>query len=380
MIVHFAGIDACEVELVDRPITQMLCRLHQINSQNCEYWTRKGSIIQHRDIIDAQFDEVYEQAPCEINAAIDRIYQITGYSWPIRAFPGMDFAETNALHRLFTTGIATLRASLIDNRSRDRIFEYKIKNFPAENWLRLHLTDKQFGLNPNYPELHGYDLEEFKHQLEIINAAIHRYEDACLVSQRSNMLYNIWGGERLNQIFDVAWDERNLDGIPVNPVVQAYPLQNPDQLSEFDRDTDILEDLINETQTDPVYDVYAMKCIIGKSYMLAWNEYDDPRAWDVTRTQTISGAFTLDPHKITNQFYNSDIFHNWLTEYNHPIDPRIYGHIPAGKIVNGWGLSQIAQTPPYMVFKKPSECVRDMQSELNRICDEWTVTKVTFER
>jgi len=122
-----------------------------------------------------------------------------------------------------------------------------------------------------------------------------------------------------------------------------------------------------------------MKCIVGKSYMTAWHQYDDPRQWDITRTQTLSGAFTLDPHRITNQFYNSDYFLNWLDEYGHPRDPKLYGHVPVGRILNGWGPDQMTSNPPYMVFKTMAECETEMQSEVCKICSDWTVTHVVFE-
>jgi hypothetical protein len=380
MIVHFAGVDACEVELLDLPITQLICRLHIMNAKKCGYWTRKGSTVQHRAIITEQYDETFESAPERINKAIETIKDITGYDWPIRAYPGMDFNECNALHRMFTTGKTSMKGSVITATVRDRIFNYKATNLPAENWWSDHLSDEEFGLEPVYPSnLSAEQIDLLNEQFEMVNAEVHRYEEVCLVSQRSNLLYNTWGGDRLHEMFDVAWDERNHHGMLVNRATKAYPLQDPNQLAEFGYDKDIYSDLVDSYTTDPEIDVYGMKCIVGKSYMTAWHQYDDPRQWDITRTQTLSGAFTLDPHRITNQFYNSDYFLNWLDEYGHPRDPKLYGHVPVGRILNGWGPDQMISNPPYVVFKNIAECETEMQSEVCKICNDWTVTHVVFE-
>lgn len=382
MIIQFAGIDDCEVELVDHPITQLSCDLHKMNAEKCGYWIRKSSIISHHNIIESQYEEVYHDAPIKINKEIDRIYELTGFDWPVRAYSGMDFPECNLIHRMFTTGRGTMKMSVISNRSRDAMFDYKRTYKPAENWWRMHIMDEEFLATPQYPLDMSDDMyKEVQECLETINAQVHRYEDVCLVSGRSNMLYNKWGGARLHEIFDVAWDERDHNGWLVNEAIKAYPHQEPHKKAIFghNADYDITSDLLSSYQTDPDIDVYGLKNIIGKSYMLAWNQYDDPRYWDIARTQTISGGFTLDPHGITNQFYNSDYFLNWLDEYNHPHDPQLYGHVPIGSITNGWGKPQMEKNYPYMVFKNESECETEMMSETHRICDDWQVTGVIFE-
>lgn len=382
MIVQFNGIDDCEVELLDLPIVQLMCKLHKINSERVGYWSRQSSTIYHTDIISSQYDEVFDTAPQHINNTIDEIKKLTGVEWPVRAYSGMDFAECNLLHRLFTTGRGTMSASVIPNTVRDKIFEYKKQHKPAENWWRIHMKDPEFGLPRQYPaDMTEETRAQLKHRFETVNAWVHRYEDVCLVSGRSNRLFNEWGGKVLHEIFDVAWDERNHNGILVNEAVKAYPLQEVHKTLLFDGDPDhdIQSDLLASYQTDSEIDVYGLKNIIGKSYMLAWHQYDDPRHWDIARTQTISGGFTLDPHRLTNRFYNSDIFLNWLDEYDHPHDPQMYGHVPVGRISNGWGAPQIAENPPRMIFKNESECETVMQSETHRLCDDWTVKKVVFE-
>jgi hypothetical protein len=366
MIVHFAGVDACEVELCDYNITEMWCDLQQYNSQRCAYWTRLSTISYHNSIIKQQYDEVYTASPELINRAIDRIEELTGFRWPVRAFPGMDFDVCNLLHRMFTTGLSTSKASVISNNSRDLMFEYKKLHRPVEAWWLHNMMNPEFHIDKQYPDMSGDTLKEFLKTIHIVNSEVHRYEDACLISGRSKQLEQRYGSD-MNRIMDVAWDEKDHWGQIVNPIANR-------------KDDQIIDELMDGWNTDPEINVFQLKAITGKSYNLAWQQYDDPRYWDISRTHKINGGMTIDPLGMTNRVYNSHEFLNWLDEYTHPRDPKLYGHVPIGCVLHGWGPEQFKEITPYMEFKNVSDCDSQMHSETHKINDPWSVVTVEFEQ
>ena len=364
MVVTFNNVDPCEVDLLQTEFVKIWCELHVENSGQCPYWTRVSTLAYHTYIDNQLFDDSYHREPDTINEEIEKLQQLTGYDWPVRAYSGMGFDVCNLIHRMFTTSLASRKTPIITERARDLIFQHKQKQMPLEHYWNETLRDPKFLLDQHYPiiEYNTPEMHQFVDILESINSAVHRYEDRCLYSDRGASI-----AKQLpycHENLDVDWDRNTLDGREVNKI-KYIPRDGYDDV------------LMEAYGKDMDCDVYHIKCIRGKSYMLAYQQYDDPRHWDITRTSHVNGGFTLDPFHNTNELYNSGKFRSWLDDYNHSHDPKLFGHLQIGKISNGWK-ENLKINKLYNEMKPISEAPTNMQSELIRSCSDYQVTGVEF--
>jgi hypothetical protein len=88
------------------------------------------------------------------------------------------------------------------------------------------------------------------------------------------------------------------------------------------------------------YDVWVGKDILGKDYMTAFLENDDPGEWDVTEILYYTGRIEIDlkPYTFVNRIRSPE-FTQWLSNYGMEYTPRMAG-IPLGNIVQGRDLLQ----------------------------------------
>lgn len=362
MIVNFADFDACEIDLYQTEFVDMWTNLHISNHKKCDYWSRPSVSAFHTAINEQTRERANIREPKIINENIDIIYQLTGVQWPIRAYPGMGFNECNLLHRFFTTSLGSGTGYLISEDSRNSMFEFKQTNNPFESYWSDHLRDEKFGIPEVYPHRIRENNPLFVQALENINAAIHRYEDGCLISDRGRDLVK----SDMNYIknLDVDWN---------NKLISGESIASLDHINT--NDTSISSIVQTSYGDDIECDVYHLKNIRGKDYLLAYQQYDDPRHWDITRTGHINGTFTLDPFANTHSIYNSKKFLSWLKEHGHPINSGIYGNLMIGRISNGWKKTFSDTTLGYksLSFEK---CI--MQKDLYRAEDRFNITDVEF--
>ena len=366
MIVNFYDVESCEVDLIQNEAVEQWCDLQIENAKRVPYWTRQNSTAFHTGAAanPTVFHEAYTKSPDTINRRIDELEQLTGVRWPVRAFQGMSFETCNLLHRMFTTSLASRRGWNITPEALDAIFAKKQKSGPLESYWPYHLGDDDYNIPRVYPfvEWNTPEWDRLVEVLESINAIIHRYEDLCLVSERSKRIAKQFPFS--NELIDVEWDIRNHEGMILRPIEEIDPIWAN-------------KNLPNYYDVDPEYDVYQCKNILGKSYMLAYQQYEDPRHWDVTRTSQIDGSFTLDPHNNTGRFYNSPEFKSWLDDYGHPFNPGLFGHLQIGKMDPAWK-EQLMQTTLETDYKTFADCKTEWMSESNKVCDPYQVTSVEF--
>ena len=86
--------------------------------------------------------------------------------------------------------------------------------------------------------------------------------------------------------------------------------------------------------SDPKYNVYDLKNILGKDYEKAYKDYDNPANWDVTNTyNTTKGGFEIRPW----QSYTTNwIIRPWVQTYGLPTDDRHIAPITLGHISEAW--------------------------------------------
>jgi len=104
-------------------------------------------------------------------------------------------------------------------------------------------------------------------------------------------------------------------------------------------------------------DVWVTNAILGKDYIEAYYDHDDPSQWDVTPINGHSGSFGINVpgnwhhHKSTDdnlvqRLVKSNKFQNWLKEYNVKYHPSMCG-MPLGKVTRGKSLLNWLKMPPY---------------------------------
>jgi len=85
---------------------------------------------------------------------------------------------------------------------------------------------------------------------------------------------------------------------------------------------------------------------LGKDYLMAWLDGDDPRQWDVTNSVVYSSGFEIDPRGARREFLQSATIRKWLDAHRVPITPEVIGQMPLGDTVGDWNLhSHTLQSP-----------------------------------
>ena len=86
--------------------------------------------------------------------------------------------------------------------------------------------------------------------------------------------------------------------------------------------------------SDPQYNVYDLKNILGKSYETAWLNYDNPLNWDVTNTfNTTKGGFEIKPYQSE---WTRNFIRPWAHEFDMPVEDHIIAPISIGTIDVEW--------------------------------------------
>jgi hypothetical protein len=90
------------------------------------------------------------------------------------------------------------------------------------------------------------------------------------------------------------------------------------------------------------FDVWVGKDILGKDYLVAYYEHDDPSEWDVTYSLGYSGKLAIDQINGIRRVdvLHSDEFRTWLNTTNVEYTPAICG-MPIGTVTEGKELVNI---------------------------------------
>lgn len=290
----------------------------------------------------------------EINKAIDDVEAITGKEWIGRAYNGMSWNDTNWLHRGFTTTMITNgRTPLLPNSVHKEIAKLKTKyhttHFELAQYIASHndvidyyeLGDKREQL---WPALHD--------ALHRINSYIHVYESMFL---RSGRAYEL---DKEPFTLDVDLDLKRVDGSLLYEVCEVE---------------------IHADQKDYAFNgyennVYALKKILGKDYLTAYFEYDDPSKWDITNAMVTDGSFQIDYNNTYEYVYKSAGFKSWTEHYNIS-DPKIYSNFQIGRVTNIDFIDEIKSQQPNNESNVRSSTSKE--SETHYITPTWAVVNIS---
>lgn len=361
MLIHFNNVPTCEIDLNQSEILNHWIAVHIENSKNFGYWIR-GHAYAYHVTQSKDYKTIKKTIPKKINFALNQLEELTGIRWPMTASKSMDFEFLNKLHRMFTVSDITEKNYEITKEVKHLLWSMKKKLKPNFNYYTTTLKDNSiYNIDKVYPEFTIFEKTEFHRIIEEINALIHIYEDSVLISDRSLHMHNSIN-PFYETLIDIDWIYKKSNGTLISSEIKKV-------------DIDMIKSEFYSVNYD--YDVYAVKSISGKDYFLAYQQYDDPTEWDITRTSNLTGGITLDPFQLMNKFYNSLEFKNWLDSYNHPYDPELFGNFIIGKISNDWK-SCLKQQPVRIIKKSVDDNFDNHQSDLNTLIDDYQIIKIEF--
>ena len=94
------------------------------------------------------------------------------------------------------------------------------------------------------------------------------------------------------------------------------------------------EDYLQSSDSDE-YDVWIGRDVLGKDFLSAYYDHDDPHAWDTTYNLGYSSKFSIDVSPVTRaQVIKSPEFQSWIKDNNIEYTPKMCG-IPLGRVVEG---------------------------------------------
>ena len=219
-----------------------------------------------------------------------------------KIFPDTDVGQhmLNEIHRYFTTAGRTLNEyedlGILNSGHWSDDFDSKF-TFDKENE------------------------EEVRHTHALVNDYVHELDQGLLTSRKDTDFKN----QAVNLQFEFGSQKKDC---------------------RFDSGTwvSIAEEDYKYADDKLDIDVWVGNDILGKDYIEAYYDHDDPTQWDVTPIDGHSGKFKIN---VASQWYEKDStdstlqqlvksnnFQNWLKEHNVKYTPEMCG-IPLGRITDG---------------------------------------------
>ena len=309
-------------------------------------WTKSHSTLLH----DGPYKEFYDPSIAEkINEAISDVEKITNREWIGRAYNGMSWNDTNYLHRGFTTSMITLGLTPFLSKELDDTIATMKHTMNATHFEIAEviswddsLTD-YYGMADEDPDLYN--------AFSRINCYIHIYESLFLRSGRAQEL------DMHPFILDVDLDLKNQDGSLMHKVweEEIQVEHKGEAFSGYDNN------------------VYALKKILGKDYLTAYFEYDDPTKWDITNGMVSDGGLQIDYNNTYQAVHESPGFQSWATHYGIS-DTDIYSNYQIGKVINDDVLQALRDEQPDNI-----DCDRESEgpeSATHFVEPSWTVLNI----
>lgn len=283
-----------------------------INNLDLKRWNRNNNLLLHQGPHLPATDTNAVGMVKKINSAIRKIEQITGNKWIGYAYPGMGFETTNYLHRGFTTSMITQYKTPVLSKKLQNLIAIQKRGQTTHYELATLITNDP--TVEDFYELDNLGLNsrtELLQSLENINAYIHMYEATYLRSNRANELdFN-------GNIMQLDYDSKTVGGSWHTEIYEEK----------------ISPNLANFAFNGYEYNVYALKKILGKDYLTAYFEYDDPTQWDITNMMVIDGTFEIDYNNDYSNIFNSTGYQYWAKHYNLG-DVSKFSNYQIGKVVN----------------------------------------------
>jgi hypothetical protein len=121
-------------------------------------------------------------------------------------------------------------------------------------------------------------------------------------------------------------------GVRCNIPILDWNSKNPlDKITDASKLDYNLGDAANwAVDNDPYWNVYDLKNILGKDYLEAYHNYDDPGEWDVcNHAKTTKGGFEIRPHMhhVVNK-----VLVPWIKDWGYHAFPENVSPIQIGHI------------------------------------------------
>lgn len=154
-----------------------------------------------------------------------------------------------------------------------------------------------------------YDNTQFSYLLNLLNQNIHALEHYISTPNKLKFQNSI----RNVHLFLINSSKYS----DVNIYTDGLDIEIPDSMQKHMRLTG--------------YDVWIKKDILGKDFITAFSEHEDPSSFDIRPPPMISGGILIDMNIGRSQLFNSQYFKDWLGK--DPDDTQ--GSYPLGNIVSG---------------------------------------------
>lgn len=272
-----------------------------------------------------------------VQMAADGIAGIQNISLPwTRSMPrfGLEWSEANDIHRGFTTLSITMCTDRVELTHADKN-ELMIKQpdyhgvAGREFLLRYSKTPPHSRMESDLPlRQHFHDCA---HK---INSGIHKAEKYISTQRELDIFSSIFPGKKCN-IPLLDWNNKASDNI--TDAVRA--------------DHELGDTARWAVDNDPYWNVYDLKNILGKDYLTAYFNYDDPGEWDVCNSfKTTKGGFEILPHmhRVVNDILVPWIRDDWnYHAFPENVSPIQIGHIDEQELIdmctpnesNSWDIS-----------------------------------------
>ena len=271
-----------------------------------------------------------------VNNAIDELTK-AGFSWTHgKLTRDSDWADCNRLHRGFTTSSWSVGLTDHIDIPFDKLIylKYHSINFRSYEskflipWLDPSINIPLDIFDVEHPRSWKNYHDHAKDPLHTINAYIHNLEDKCLKSARYTHMYKDYMQKYYNNfnyisIYKCDWDSKGEDGV-------TDAIECDWNFADLKKDYG----LENMCSSDPKYNVYDLKNILGKDYETAYVDYDSPANWDVCNTfNTTKGGFDIRPWQ---SYWTREVIAPWVETFNIPSEDQIIAPIAIGSIDEDW--------------------------------------------
>lgn len=153
-----------------------------------------------------------------------------------------------------------------------------------------------------------WENEEFMYLINLLNQSIHQLEDNVITPHKQEFLHAI-------QTVEFVFESSLYQDIDV--FAAGAEIAVPEHMQQHLRLSG--------------YDVWVKKDLLGKDFITAFADHDDPSEFDIRSQNIISGGIAIDVNDWRSSFFNSAAFTSWLGTT--PTD--LHGSYPLGRVIDG---------------------------------------------